>query len=72
MPGDLIDIGKTSDAALAGIMRRQMGADVISGQRVPVMQQLIVEALARILERPAGKLIDGEMRKDHGLAIVKE
>lgn len=51
MAGEIVDIGKTTDAGLAGIMRRQMGMDILAGTKVPTMQQLIVEAIARLLEQ---------------------
>jgi len=60
MPGAIIDIGKMSDEGLAASMRSQLRYDIISGQTVPPMQQLIIEAIARILEAPSTPLLKGE------------
>ena len=47
-----IDFQQYSDHQLASILRAQVRQDAMSIQGVPPMQQMIVEAIARILARP--------------------
>ena len=65
-----IDFHQTNDQQLAAIMRTQVQRDALSIQGVPPMQQMVVEAIARILARPVlviqdPKLVEGQMRKDN-------
>ncbi len=65
-----IDFHQTNDQQLAAIMRTQVRRDALSIQGVPPMQQMVVEAIARILARPVlviqdPKLVEGQMRKDN-------
>ena len=65
MAGALHDVARFSDRALADAMRKQLRFDVLAGQQIPAQQQLIVEALARILERGAHPA-PGQMLKPVG------
>ena len=63
-----VDFHQINDQQLAALMRTQVQRDALSIQGVPPMQQMVVEAIARILARPVfvvqgAKLADGEMRK---------
>jgi hypothetical protein len=71
-----IDFAKMNDQQLAAVIRTQVRQDAMSIQGVPPMQQMMCEAIARILSRPV-VVIDrtappeGEMRKAQPLQIVK-
>lgn len=64
-----IDFQQYNDQQLAAIIRTQVGRDALSIQGVPPMQQMMAEAIARILARPVVVINqeppakDGEMRK---------
>lgn len=65
-----IDFHQINDQQLAALMRTQVQRDALSIQGVPPMQQMVVEAIARILARPVlviqdPKLVEGQMRKDN-------
>jgi len=63
-----INLSHFNDQELAGILRTQVRQDSMTIQGIPPMQQMIVEAIARILERPVFLVNQtpqepGEMRK---------
>ena len=65
-----VDFHQINDQQLAALMRTQVQRDALSIQGVPPMQQMVVEAIARILARPVlviqdPKLVEGQMRKDN-------
>ena len=65
-----VDFHQLNDQQLAALMRTQVQRDALSIQGVPPMQQMVVEAIARILARPVlviqdPKLVEGQMRKDN-------
>ena len=64
--GGIYDVDRFSDAGLADAMRKQLRFDVLSGREVPAIQQLIVEALARLLSRGAHP-VPGQMLKPGGI-----
>jgi hypothetical protein len=68
--GGLYEVDHFSDAGLADAMRKQLRFDVLSGREVPAIQQLIVEALARLLERGAHP-VPGRVQKEGGLTVVE-
>lgn len=71
-----IDFQQFNDQQLASILRNQVRQDAMSIQGVPPMQQMVVEAIARLLSRPV-VVIDrtappeGEMHKAQPSQIVK-
>jgi len=71
MAGAICDTQNLSDVGLAASMRSQLRSDIIAGQRVPPAQQLIVEAIARILERSGKMTIDGGTQAIGGLKITR-
>ena len=73
MAGGLYEVDHFSDAGLADAMRKQLRFDVLSGREVPAIQQLIVEALARLLERGAHPApeVEAELAKRAGPKIVE-
>jgi hypothetical protein len=72
-----IDFQQYNDQQLAAIIRTQVGRDALSIQGVPPMQQMMAEAICRILARPvvvvqqAEQLGNGQMRKGDGPQMVK-
>lgn len=63
MAGAICDLQNLSDAGLAASMRLQLRSDIIAGQRVPPGQQMVIEAIARILERSQHKTL-GESQRE--------
>ena len=70
MAGELYEVSRFSDPGLADAMRKQLRYDVLKGAIVPVQQQLIIEALARLLERDADPA-PGLMHKGNAKTIVE-
>jgi hypothetical protein len=69
-----IDFTRFNDQQLAEVLRTQVRQDSMSLQSVPPMQQMIVEAIARILARPVvviQQAQDGEPASAPGPRIVK-
>jgi hypothetical protein len=69
-----IDFARFNDQQLAEVLRTQVRQDSMSLQGVPPMQQMIVEAIVRILARPVVVIqqqAPDDATPDSGPRIVK-